>query len=211
MKKLHGALLMAMVASAAAGSVQAAQPQQRVAATPPPATSLGASTETRTPIGWVEFCASYPRECSDSAPTAKELSLTPQSWKLLVSVNARVNAAIEPVTDSEHWNVAERWDFAEDGRGDCEDYVLVKRRMLVEAGVPRQALLITIVRDRKDEGHAVLMVRTDRGDFILDNQEEKVLPWSATGYRFVKRQSQQNHNRWVDLQNVPAPASTASR
>jgi predicted transglutaminase-like cysteine proteinase len=212
MKKLHGALPVAAVALAVAWGAHAASPQQQQAAYPPAASGAVALGETKTPIGWVDFCIRYSRDCEASANSGgRELQLTPQAWKLIVTINARVNASIEPVTDNEHWGVAERWDYAEDGKGDCEDYVLLKRRMLVQAGVPRQALLITIVRDRKDEGHAVLTVKTDRGDFVLDNQEERVLAWQATGYRFVKRQSQQNHNRWVDLQNVPAPVSTAAR
>jgi predicted transglutaminase-like cysteine proteinase len=39
---------------------------------------------------------------------------------------------------------------------DCEDYVLLKRRMLMQAGWPREALLVTVVRDKKGDGHAVL-------------------------------------------------------
>ncbi len=81
------------------------------------------------------------------------------------------------------------------GKGDCEDYVLLKRRMLMQAGWPREALLITVVRDKKGDGHAVLTVKTDKGDFILDNQAENVLLWSETGYRFVKRQSQSDPER----------------
>ena len=51
--------------------------------------------------------------------------------------------------------------------------MLLKRRMLMQAGWPREALLITVVRDKKGEGHAVLTVKTDKGDFILDNQAEE--------------------------------------
>ena len=68
--------------------------------------------------------------------------------------------------------------------------MLLKRRMLMQAGWPREALLITVVRDKKGDGHAVLTVKTDKGEFILDNQDEQILLWSETGYRFVKRQSQ---------------------
>jgi len=51
--------------------------------------------------------------------------------------------------------------------------------MLLEAGWPRQALLITVVRDKRGDGHAVLTVTTDRGDFILDNQKQLFrLDWS---------------------------------
>ena len=65
------------------------------------------------------------------------------------------------MTDLEHWGVVERWNYPDDGYGDCEDYVLLKRRMLMQAGWPREALLITVVRDKKGDGHAVLTVKTD--------------------------------------------------
>ena len=116
-----------------------------------------------------------------------------------MKVNAWVNEAIKPMTDLEHWGVVERWNYPDDGYGDCEDYVLLKRRMLIQAGWPREALLITVVRDKKGDGHAVLTIKTDRGEFVLDNQEPQVLPWTKTGYRFVKRQSQSDPNVWVSL------------
>src|SRR5258708_35208913 len=109
------------------------------------------------------------------------------------------------MTDMDHWGVIERWSYPDDGYGDCEDYVLLKRRMLMEAGWPRQALLITVVRDLKGDGHAVLSVVTDRGDYALDNQADDVKPWFATGYTFIKRQSQIDQNRWVLLDDAVGP------
>ena len=88
--------------------------------------------------------------------------------------------------------------------------MLLKRRMLMQAGWPREALLITVVRDKKGDGHAVLTVKTDKGEFILDNQEAQVLLWSDTGYRFVKRQSQTDPNIWVSLGDPRRHAATAS-
>ena len=79
----------------------------------------------------------------------------------MLKVNAWVNESIKPMTDLEHWGVVERWNYPDDGYGDCEDYVLLKRRMLMQAGWPREALLITVVRDKKGDGHAVLTVKTD--------------------------------------------------
>jgi predicted transglutaminase-like cysteine proteinase len=81
--------------------------------------------------------------------------------------------------------------------------------MLLQSGWPREALLITVVRDKKDEGHAVLTVKTDRGDYVLDNQAEDVVLWSDTGYRFVKRQSQSDPNAWVSLGD-PRPATATA-
>lgn len=162
------------------------------------------------PIGWVEHCGREPAECSAPDLPARDLTLTPAALRLLTSVNDGVNREIAPVTDAEQWGVAERWDFAETGRGDCEDYVLLKRRRLVAAGVPRQALLVTVVRDETGDGHAVLTVKTDRGDFVLDNQRAEILPWTATGYRFVKRQSQTNPNVWVGVEpGRPALVATS--
>ncbi|WP_239507684.1 transglutaminase-like cysteine peptidase, partial [Enterobacter hormaechei] len=81
-------------------------------------------------------------------------------------INSHVNAAIEPVTDMEQYGVEEVWTYPISGRGDCEDYVLLKKQMLIRAGLPASALLITVVRDRKGDGHAILTVKTDRGDYI---------------------------------------------
>ena len=125
-------------------------------------------------------------------------------------VNRYVNESVKPMTDLDHYGVVEKWAYPEDGYGDCEDYVLLKRRLLIQVGWPREALLITVVRDRNDDGHAVLTVKTDRGEYILDNQVDEILPWFETGYRFVKRQSQKDPNVWVALGDPrPAPAMVA--
>ncbi len=167
---------------------------------------------TRTPIGWTEFCVEYKSECATKASAPRDIVLTAKTWSDLVKVNAWVNDSIKPVTDLDHWGVVERWNMGEDGYGDCEDYVLLKRHMLMQAGWPREALLITVVRDKNDEGHAVLTVKTNRGEFVLDNQEPEVLAWNKTGYKFVKRQSQSDQNTWVALgEPRQAPAYVSAR
>ena len=172
--------------------------------------SVGQSA--RAPIGWSDFCAQSPRECDGRPLEARDVVLSQKAWKDLTRINKWVNDSIKPMTDMDHWGVIERWSYPDDGYGDCEDYVLLKRRMLMQAGWPRQALLITVVRDLKGEGHAVLTVKTDKGEFILDNQEDQILLWSETSYHFVKRQSQADQNVWVALgDNRPAIATAASR
>jgi predicted transglutaminase-like cysteine proteinase len=167
---------------------------------------------TRPPAGWIEFCERQPGECAGATMAPRDFAPTSEAWKDLVRVNKRVNETIKPLTDLEHWGVVERWSYPDDGYGDCEDYVLLKRRMLMQAGWPRQALLITVVRDKRGDGHAVLTVKTDKGEFILDNQNEEVVLWSETGYRFVKRQSQNDPNVWIALGDPrPAPATAAAR
>jgi predicted transglutaminase-like cysteine proteinase len=165
--------------------------------------SVGATT--RAPIGWVEFCVEYKPECRTHPSTPRDIVLTPKVWSDMVKVNDWANDNIKPITDLEHWGVVERWNYPDDGYGDCEDYVLLKRRMLIQAGWPREALLITVVRDKKGDGHAVLTVKTNRGEFILDNQTSQILPWNMTGYHYVKRQSQSDPNEWVSL-GVPVAA-----
>jgi predicted transglutaminase-like cysteine proteinase len=165
---------------------------------------------TRPPIGWVEFCAEQVRECVAQPIAARDVVLNSKAWASLARINDWVNQAIKPITDMEHWGTVEKWSYPDDGYGDCEDYVLLKRRMLMEAGWPRSALLITVVRDRKGDGHAVLTVRTDKGEYILDNQNDKILLWTDTGYRFVKRQSQSDPNTWVALGDSRPATATAS-
>jgi predicted transglutaminase-like cysteine proteinase len=172
--------------------------------------SVGATA--RAPIGWTEFCSEYAPECETKSVDARDVVLSTKAWKDLTRINKWVNETVKPITDLEHWGVVERWNYPDDGYGDCEDYVLLKRRMLMQSGWPRQALLITVVRDKRGDGHAVLTVKTDKGEFILDNQHEDVLLWSDTGYRFVKRQSQNDPNVWIALGDPrPATATATSR
>jgi predicted transglutaminase-like cysteine proteinase len=172
--------------------------------------SLGEAT--RAPIGWTEFCAEYDPECKTKPSAPRDVVFSNQAWKDLTRVNLWANTHIKPMTDMEHWGVVERWNYPDDGYGDCEDYVLLKRRMLMKAGWPREALLITVVRDKHGDGHAVLTVKTDKGEYILDNQTDQILLWTDTGYRFVKRQSQADPNVWVSLgEPRSAPATATAR
>ena len=169
------------------------------------------SDVTRPPIGWIEFCVEYYPECKTTPSVPRDILLTTQAWKQLKRINLWVNTHVKPMTDKDHWGVVERWNYPDDGYGDCEDYVLLKRRLLIQLGWPREALLVTVVLDNEDEGHAVLTVTTDKGDYILDNKKEDIMLWSMTGYRFVKRQSQSNPNVWVSL-GEPQPAiATATK
>ncbi len=172
---------------------------------------ISVGQDARPPIGWVQFCNDHASECDAGASQARDVVLTSKAWSDLIRINQWANDHIKPVTDLEHWGVVERWDYPNDGYGDCEDYVLLKRQMLMKAGWPRSALLITVVRDKKGDGHAVLTVKTDKGEFILDNQAEKIVLWSESGYRFVKRQSQSNPNTWVALGEPPAAITATAR
>ena len=151
-----------------------------------------------------------PARVQDTASAPRDVVLSNKAWTDLVRINKWVNENVKPMTDMDHWGVVEKWSYPDDGYGDCEDYALLKRRMLMEAGWPREALLMTVVREKNGNGHAVLTVKTDKGEFILDNQEEQILLWSETSYRFVKRQSQSDPNRWVSLGDPRARRSRDS-
>jgi predicted transglutaminase-like cysteine proteinase len=165
---------------------------------------------THAPIGWVEFCVEYDPECKTRPTMPRDVVLAAEAWQDLQRVNLWVNTHVKPMTDMDHWGVVERWNYPDDGYGDCEDYVLAKRKMLMQEGWPRTALLITVVRDRNSDGHAVLTVKTDKGEFILDNQTNDILLWSETGYRFVKRQAQSDPNVWIALGDTATSPATAS-
>ncbi len=165
--------------------------------------------ETLPPIGFVNFCARNVNECRSVRPLHRTTTfhLTPKRWAELKQVNSYVNAQIEPVSDLVMHNVPEHWGYPR-GAGDCEDYVLLKKRYLEGLGFPAEALLITVVLDEAGEGHAVLTARTDTGDFILDNRLDVIHRWSETRYQFLKRQSQQDPQIWVALTNKQRRSNT---
>lgn len=154
------------------------------------------------PVGHQAFCAEYPAECRANRQAPVVVKLNKTLWNELLAVNATVNRRIRPVTDAEFYGVEEYWTYPKNNAGDCEEYVLEKQRELISRGWPRSALLITVVKDRHNAGHAVLTVRTDKGDIILDNQLEVVLPWYSTPYRFVKRQSERNPASWTSISDT---------
>ncbi len=168
--------------------------------------------EASVPYGWMDFCSRQPQECDQPVLPAQNVALTAKTWKLLEKTNAEVNASIEPISNLEHWGtIADHWDYPADGKGDCKIYALEKRRQLIESGVPRQALLMTIVKDHHNMGHTILTVRTDKGDFILDNLTDDILSWDETGYHFLKRQSQEDPNVWLAILSPASARKISSR
>jgi predicted transglutaminase-like cysteine proteinase len=156
------------------------------------------SGPTSIPIGHSEFCKTHRKECGAYARQVELETLTESNWATLVSVNDRMNREIVPVTDEDLYKVEEFWTYPK-GYGDCEDIALAKRRELIAEGWDASTLLMAVVREKNGNGHAVLMVRTDRGDLVLDNQDGSVKVWADTPYTFVKRQSQANAGEWVDI------------
>lgn len=164
------------------------------------------------PIGWVQFCETYVSACDTRASAPRDIVLSREALGELTRVNNWVNHNIQPMTDTDHYGMIQWWRYPDDGIGACHSYALLKRRLLIEAGLPREALLMTIVwlDHGRGEGHAVITVKTDRGEFILDNLTDDILLWSKTPYFYYKRQSQSDPNAWVLLQDTGASVATTA-
>jgi predicted transglutaminase-like cysteine proteinase len=155
---------------------------------------------TSQPIGHYVFCQTHEAECAIKSANTIAPRVTEFGWDVVREVNAQVNHDIMPMTDQEIYGRDEVWAYPKDV-GDCEDFALLKRKILLDKGFSPADLLITVVRKPDGEGHAVLTLRTSDGDYILDNLDANVKLWSQTPYRFLKRQASFNTGRWVTIDN----------
>lgn len=171
---------------------------------------MATAGRTTQPVGHYVFCQQLPEECSQKTAKRTPVQLTRALWAAIVEVNNTVNMEVTPLTDMEIWGQEEYWSYP-DGQGDCEDYVLEKRRRLMALGVPAGDLLITVARQPNGDGHAVLTVRTSHGEFVLDNLEPRVLAWADTEYTYLKRQSERNSGVWVQINDGRADAVASVR
>jgi predicted transglutaminase-like cysteine proteinase len=153
---------------------------------------------TQPPYAFVSFCERMPRECARGPQEDQRFYATAGRMAELDAINRSVNHEIEPMTDIELYGMTDYWTVPST-KGDCEDYVLLKRKRLLALGWPPSSLLITVVRDERGEGHAVLTARTMQGDFILDNKTDEIKVWHRTKYDFVMRQSYLDPRVWMSL------------
>lgn len=144
------------------------------------------------PLAYLRFCNRYKHECGQNSSN-EVVALDGKSWSVIRAVNRAVNRAVRPKKDQgeDDWRLGRR-------SGDCDDYAVEKRHRLLRAGLPASALSLTEAAVG-GVGHLVLTVRTDHGDFVLDNLREAVLPWQRIGYRFIKTQSAANPDFWVAI------------
>ena len=146
------------------------------------------------PAGAAAICKTYDWACAgqtSAAPVGADV------LRLATVVNKAANNRIRPVSDMEQYSTAERWSLPTKRGGDCEDYALFKKMELVKAGVSADRLLIAAVLDKKNNVHAVLVLRTEMGDYVLDNLTSRVLPWNKTGYAFLRMQDPRQPAKWV--------------
>lgn len=160
--------------------------------------SMQLGGRTSQPIGHYNFCEEFEAECQPVKNSNEVPNLTEYGWDIVREVNRAVNEAIFPKTDLELFGKEEFWTYPITS-GDCEDYVLLKRKMLMEHGFSPGNVLITIVRRPNGEGHAVLVMRTSTGDHILDNLTGEIVLWNEGPYSFSKIQDPSDSGRWVKI------------
>lgn len=168
------------------------------------ASSLGGSTAgyivagqpTLAPFAHVRFCLTFPGDCAISQGLSS-VELGSSTLRQLASVNGLVNSRIHPVEDAST-DAGDVWQVGV-ASGDCEEFALTKRRNLIALGWPSRALRIAVARTGSGEGHAVLVVKTSRGDLVLDNRTDEIKPWTQTDLRWVKIQSGDNPRLWYTM------------
>ncbi|NEX95365.1 transglutaminase-like cysteine peptidase [Caulobacter sp. 17J65-9] len=142
----------------------------------------------------------------EQAEAGSAMALDPGVWSVLKTVNREINHKIRKASDKDAFGVEDWWaaplSQGLKPRGDCEDYVLEKRRALIARGVPAASLSIALVRTSWGEPHAVLLASTDHGDYVLDNLSAEVKPWREVDYVWTARQSPTDLLTWVSLETA---------
>ena len=193
---MNAPLARALLSAVAAGLMTAASAVAETKGSP----SMVTGGITSQPIGHYEFCQKYADECNIRSKATPPPRVTDYGWGVIREVNTSVNTTIVAMTDQEIYGKDEVWEYPTTA-GDCEDFVLLKRKKLIERGFSVADLLITVVRKPDGEGHAVLTLRTTDGDYILDNLTDDVKLWTDTNYTYLKRQASFNTGRWVSIED----------
>lgn len=145
------------------------------------------------PAGASALCDRYDWACARG--NGPKMSDT-DAIRLARIVNSAVNRSTRPVSDRVQYGAEEIWALPSRRGGDCEDLALMKKKALIAEGVAPERLLIATVLDRNRGSHAVLVLRTAAGDYVLDTLVGKIKPWRATGYSFLKMQDPDAPTRW---------------
>lgn len=165
--------------------------------------------ETRTSqlIGHWHYCRTGADGCGAYAQPNLVVENTPFLMSILSQVTLRGNQDILPAEDIDIYGETEKWilpvvDNETPVYGDCEDYSLYKRQILIDKyNIPPSALAIYAAQRPDGEAHAFLGVRTDSGVVVLDNLTNEVLALSDVPYEVLKRQSYVDGGTWAEITN----------
>jgi predicted transglutaminase-like cysteine proteinase len=161
---------------------------------------------TLAPFQHVRFCLRYPADCQPSSAQNARIDLNPQTIELIRRVNNNVNQAIAPRDKNYERNLKDGWTIAPSA-GDCNDYAVTKRHMLLKNGLPSSALLLSVIKTPSGVGHLVLIVTTTKQDIVMDNLTEAIVPWQTTNYRWLKIQSAIDPRNWNQVKQTTASAA----
>ncbi len=159
--------------------------------TPFPTFRVSTEVAAVAPLGFQILCVQTPEACTSSP--ADRTSYSPRTMQMISAINRQVNNTIIAKNDVG----MDRW-VINPQQGDCEDYVLTKRAQLVSSGLPMSALRIATALTSSGVGHAVLVLRTDRGDLILDNLTNAIKPWGKTDLNMLTI-SGANPEKWFNI------------
>lgn len=151
------------------------------------------------PVAFSRFCLNFKDDCRIKRHQNNLDNQTLSNPRLseLAEVNRDVNNAIVPKVD-EGGSLTERWRIWPKA-GACYDYAITKRHELLARGWPSSVLLLAEVVVPWGEYHLVLVVRTKKGDLVLDNLTEKIKLWSDTDYQWVRMQTPSNPEFWSEV------------
>lgn len=148
------------------------------------------------PSAAIHLCQKYSWVCSNERSVSHS---NQRELQIINQVNREVNTSTRVVEDRRQYKTRDLWTLPTSMGGDCEDFVLLKKKELIRAGVDPGKLLIATVLDERRNGHAVLVYRSSGGDLILDNQTNRIKLWSATRYLFLRMQDPNQPRRWVSV------------
>ena len=151
------------------------------------------------PMGFVMFCIENKPLCLPDRRSMRDdspVKLNDKTLSQLKSVQREVNSAIRPMSDLRNKGREDHWSYAENGYGDCEDYSLIKQKLLLAQGWSKRSLLLTTAITEAGEHHVVLVARTNKGDYVLDNRSDAIVKWDKLPYQWLAQQSSQRPLKW---------------
>jgi predicted transglutaminase-like cysteine proteinase len=158
--------------------------------------------------GQVELCKRLPDTCFRQTKEYVPLRVDAAFMKKLTAENIHINKTIVPADDKAQYGQDDYWNLPDDGKGDCEDFVLAKMKLFHEKfGIPLNNMSMVYVEitpdNKKDVGnHAILALRTSDGDYLFNNLTEDVVFPYETPYKFVAATSFEDFTRWQDTGRV---------
>lgn len=159
---------------------------------------LGLRIATRPPAAFENFCRRNPADCVNSQKSIAEFK--PSLIHTITLVNTYVNRQVKPKPDK-----TDIWSLTSTS-GDCDDYVMTKRHLLMKLGIPASSLRVAVVLLPNNDGHAVLIVETSEGEYVLDNLRQRIMKPRQTGYRYLSV-STANVRVWSTVKSLVRPTT----